>query len=324
MTRALSKSFHVSGETITAVRGVDLEVSKGEIFGFLGPNGAGKTTVLRMLTTLLPIDEGDARIAGFDVRRQQDDVRRCIGYVSQAGGSDPQATGRENLILQGQLYGAGLTAAALRADELIQLFELEPFADRAVRSYSGGQRRRLDVALGIVHRPEVLFLDEPTTGLDPHNRANLWDQLRQLRHSGTTIFLTTHYLEEADTLSDRLAIIDHGHIVAAGTPQELKRHLAGDVITIKPRGTCVSLESLHQDLTAQPVVRESRIEGERIRLYVIDGASALPLVFERLRIVGVELEAIALTAPSLDDVFLDQTGRSLRDAGNGNSEQMEN
>ncbi|HEX5166382.1 MAG TPA: ATP-binding cassette domain-containing protein [Thermomicrobiales bacterium] len=322
-THDLRKSFQVNGVMVAAVQGVDLEVSRGEIFGFLGPNGAGKTTVLRMLTTLLPIDSGEARIGGYDVRRQPEDVRRCIGYVSQAGGSDPTATARENLILQGQLYGAATPVAARRADELIRFFELEPFADRAVRSYSGGQRRRLDVALGIVHQPAVLFLDEPTTGLDPQNRANLWGQVHQLRDGGTTVFLTTHYLEEADALSDRLAIIDHGRIVAEGTPQELKQRLAGEAITINPHGERIALEVLQRDLAALPSVRESRIEGKRLRLSVDDGARALPSVIECLQRCGVALEAIALTAPSLDDVFLNQTGRTLRDAGNGVAEQME-
>jgi len=315
VTRDLRKSFHLRGETIEAVRGVDLEVGRGEIFGFLGPNGAGKTTVLRMLATLLPIDSGEAWVAGYDVSRQQDEVRRQIGYVSQVGGSDPQATGRENLLLQAQLYGASPSAAAQRAEELIQIFELGPFADRVVQTYSGGQRRRLDIALGIVHRPAVLFLDEPTTGLDPQNRANLWDQLRELRQAGTTIFLTTHYLEEADALSDRLAIIDHGQIVVTGTPRALKHQLAGDVVTIEPCSNGYALECLQQDLTVLPDVREERIDGGRIRLYVEDGARTLPLIFERLAQSGVNLETLTLATPTLDDVFLAQTGRSLRDAG---------
>src|SRR6185437_14319146 len=242
LTQGLRKSFQTKDTSVEAVRGIDLQVGEGEIFGFLGPNGAGKTTTLRMLTTLLPIDQGEVFIAGLDVRRQPSDVRRHIGYVSQAGGSDAPATVRENLLLQAQLYGAGQAEAAKRTTELIDIFELDTFAERPVLSYSGGQRRRLDLALGIVHRPEVLFLDEPTTGLDPQNRANLWDQVRQLRAAGTTIFLTTHYLEEADALSDRLSIIDHGQIVATGTPEELKRNLAGDVITIKPRFERDSLE----------------------------------------------------------------------------------
>lgn len=316
LTKGLGKSFRNKDATVEAVRGVDLEVRDGEIFGFLGPNGAGKTTTLRMLTTLLPIDQGDVFIAGIDARRQPDAVRRRIGYVSQTGVCDAPATGRENLLLQAQLYGASTAEAAERATELIDSFELDAFAERAVQTYSGGQRRRLDLALGIVHRPDVLFLDEPTTGLDPQNRSNLWDQVRELRSNGTTIFLTTHYLDEADALSDRLAIIDHGQIVATGTPEDLKRQLAGDVITIKPRIESGSLDALQRDLAVEPFVHESRLEGERIRLYVDDGARVLPLIFDRLKALGIELENVALSAPSLDDVFLNQTGRSLRDAGN--------
>ena len=204
----------------------------GEIFGFLGPNGAGKTTTLRMLTTLMPPDEGQAIVAGFDVANEPEEVRRSIGYVGQNGGSDRPATGRENLILQGRLYDLNATEARERADELIKLMDLDDFADRIVHTYSGGQRRRLDVAIGLVNRPKVLFLDEPTTGLDLQNRANLWVQIKKLKSDGATIFLTTHYLDEADVLSDRLAIMDHGKIVTEGTPEELKRAVAHDCITI--------------------------------------------------------------------------------------------
>jgi ABC-2 type transport system ATP-binding protein len=322
-THGLAKSFQRGSETIAAVQGVDLAVEAGEIFGFLGPNGAGKTTVLRMLTTLLPIDEGEAQVAGYDVRRQPGDVRRHIGYVSQVGGSDPQATARENLILQSQLYGASTSDATRRAGELINLFELESFADRATQTYSGGQRRRLEIALGVVHRPRVLFLDEPTAGLDPQNRANLWEQVRQLRAAGATIFLTTHYLEEADALSDRLAIIDHGRIVASGTPRDLKRQLAGEVISLSPKDGETRLAAAHDALSELEIVREIQIESGRLRLYVEDGTHALPVVFDQLKSLGVELESITLSAPSLDDVFLAQTGRSLRDAAHVDPQEME-
>src|ERR1700757_1895584 len=201
----LRKSFPTrGGAPVQAVRGVDMDVAGGEIVGVLGPNGAGKTTTLRMLTTLLPIDSGTATVAGFDVATDPDQVRARIGYVSQLGGSYELATGRENLVLQGRLYGGEATVVRRRADELIDLLELGEFADRRVITYSGGQRRRLDVALGIVHEPDLLFMDEPSTGLDPQNRANLWDHIAALRRRGTTIFLTTHYLEEADVLCDRL------------------------------------------------------------------------------------------------------------------------
>jgi ABC-2 type transport system ATP-binding protein len=220
-TTQLRKWFRNGREKVEAVSGIDLTVHPGEIFGFLGPNGAGKTTTLRMLTTLLPIDAGEAFVAGVDVRREPQEVRRRIGYVGQLGGTDLPATGRENLVLQGSLYGASRGEAERRAAELIDSLELSGFADRIARTYSGGQRRRLEVALGIMHRPDVLFLDEPTTGLDPQNRANLWEQLRALRGAGTTIFLTTHYLEEAQALADRVAIVKDGRVLAIGPPREL-------------------------------------------------------------------------------------------------------
>ena len=313
----LRKSFRARGGTVEAVKGIRLHVAQGEIFGFLGPNGAGKTTTLRMLTTLLPPDGGRALVAGADLTTQPRHVRRRIGYVGQQGGADLPATGRENLVLQGRLYGLGRAAAGARAAELIALLELSEFADRPARTYSGGQRRRLEVGLGLVHRPQVLFLDEPTTGLDPQNRANLWERLRALRATGTTIFLTTHYLDEADALSDRLAIIDHGAIVSEGTPRELKQRLARETVLIRPRPTGLRLEDLRRDLAAQRFVEEARIEGETIHLAVGDGTQALPAIVALLQSAGVPLETISLSAPSLDDVFLRQTGRSLRDAGKG-------
>ncbi|MGO9908862.1 MAG: ATP-binding cassette domain-containing protein [Solirubrobacteraceae bacterium] len=314
-THDLRKSFDVAGRPVDAVRGVDLEVRAGEIFGFLGPNGAGKTTTLRMLTTLLPIDSGRAFVAGLDVARDPAAVRRRIGYVSQLGGGDRPATGRENLLLQGELYGMTKAAASARADELIEVFELAAFIDRRVLTYSGGQRRRLEVALGIMHRPEILFLDEPTTGLDPQNRANLWEQLRELRARGATIFLTTHYLEEADALSDRLAIIDNGRIVAEGTPRELKQQLAGETVVLKPKLGARSPDALLDELAREPYVRDARVDGETLRLAVSDGTESLPEIFELLRARGVALETVSLSEASLDDVFLRKTGRSLRDAG---------
>lgn len=314
-TKGLKKSFTVKKEIVTAVDGVDLAVKAGEIFGFLGPNGAGKTTTLRMLTTLLPIDSGEATVAGYSVQRQPDEVRKRTGYVSQLGGADNLATGREDLLLQGQLYGMSVGQVRKRTDELAASLDLQDFIDRRVTTYSGGQRRRLDVALGIMHQPEVLFLDEPTTGLDPQNRANLWDQITLLRDKGTTVFLTTHYLEEADALSDRLAIMDHGKIVASGTPRVLKQQIAGEAILIKPKHDGKSIEKIRDFLADQDFVREARVEGEAIRLYVHDGAKALPKVFALLEAKRVGIETVSLSQPSLDDVFLQQTGRSLRDAG---------
>ena len=302
------------------MRGVSIGVARGEVFGFLGPNGAGKTTTLRMLTTLLPIDSGAATVAGFDVARQPQQVRTRIGYVSQLGGADELATGRENLILQGRLYGASRSQVAPRAQALVDLLGLAEFADRRVATYSGGQRRRLDIALGIVHEPPVLFLDEPTTGLDPQSRANLWDHIRGLRDGGTTVFLTTHYLEEADVLCDRLVIMDHGQVVAEGTPRALKQQVAGDAIVISLRADDHGAEEHGAEravpvLRAEPYVRELAAEDGQVRLYVDDGGTALPQLIRLLDARGIGIRSISMSEPTLDDVFLRQTGRSLRDEG---------
>jgi ABC-2 type transport system ATP-binding protein len=264
-----------------------------------------------MLTTLLPIDRGQATVAGFDVNGQPHEVRRRIGYVSQLGGADELATGRENLILQARLYGAGLAEAARRADELSELLDLGPFLPRKVITYSGGQRRRLDVALGIVHHPDVLFLDEPSTGLDTQNRVNLWDHIRALRQQGTSVVLTTHYLEEADELCDRVTIIDMGRIVAEGPPRELKRAVGGDsvLLTLHEGETKRAREQLQH----QPFVRELTTEGTQLRLYVDDGGAATPLILRLLDQEQIDLRSMRLSEPTLDDVFLRHTGRSLRD-----------
>ena len=316
-TRDLRKSFRAKGGAVEAVRGVSIDVAQGEVFGFLGPNGAGKTTTLRMLTTLLPIDAGTATVAGFDVARQPQQVRTRIGYVSQLGGADELATGRENLLLQGRLYGASRAQVAPRSDALAELLGLAEFADRRVSTYSGGQRRRLDIALGIVHEPAVLFLDEPTTGLDPQSRANLWDHIRALRDRGTTVFLTTHYLEEADVLCDRLMIIDHGQIVADGTPRALKQQVAGDAILISLRQDDHGAERAELVLRREPYVRELTAQDGQVRLYVDDGGTALPQLIRVLDQAAVGIRSISMSEPTLDDVFLRQTGRSLRDDGVG-------
>jgi ABC-2 type transport system ATP-binding protein len=313
--RELRKSFAAKGGRVEAVRGVSMDVRPGEIFGFLGPNGAGKTTTLRMLTTLLPIDSGTATVAGLDVAARPRQVRTRIGYVSQLGGADELATGRENLILQGRLYGASRARVAPRAQALIGLLDLAEFADRRVVTYSGGQRRRLDIALGIVHEPPVLFLDEPTTGLDPQSRANLWDHIRALRDQGTTVFLTTHYLEEADVLCDRLMIMDHGQVVAEGTPRTLKQQVAGDAIVIGLRPGERGAAEAAAALRDQPYVRELEAADGQLRLYVDDGGTALPELIRLLDAGGIGVRSITVSEPSLDDVFLRQTGRSLRDEG---------
>jgi ABC-2 type transport system ATP-binding protein len=309
-TRDLRRTFRSRRSIVEAVRGVDLEVGAGEIFGFLGPNGAGKTTTLRMLATLLTPTSGEAVVAGADLRRQPQLVRERIGYVPQGGSTDPVETGRGELVLQGRLYGMDRTSAQRRAGEVLAALDLEAAADRPTATYSGGMRRRLDVGLGIVHRPAVLFLDEPTTGLDPQARARMWDEIRQLRERGTTVFLTTHYLEEADALADRLAIIDHGLIVAEGTADTLKRQVAGDVITLGVDGDHERVLATVRD---QAFVREASSEDELIRLYVDRGETAVPQILRILDGAGLRARTITLARPSLDDVFLRQTGRSLRE-----------
>ena len=311
-TRDLARTFKTRGGAVEAVRGVDLRVGAGEIFGFLGPNGAGKTTTLRMLATLITPTAGEATVAGADLRREPQEVRRRIGYVPQGGSTDPAETGRGELVLQGRLYGLSKADAGARAAEVLAALDLEAAADRGTGTYSGGMRRRLDVGLGIVHRPRVLFLDEPTTGLDPQARARMWDEIRALRELGTTVFLTTHYLEEADALCDRLAIIDQGRIVAEGTSDELKQAVAGDVVTIGVDG---SGRRVLAAVDALPFVREASHDDETdlVRLYVDRGELALPQLLRILDGAGLPPTSIALNKPSLDDVFLRQTGRSLRE-----------
>ncbi len=304
-------------QTVEAVRGISLRVRQGEIFGFLGPNGAGKSTTLRMLSTLLPPDAGTLSIAGFDVRRQPREVRRVIGYVSQAGGTDQLATGAENLLLQARLYGASNSEARARAAELIESLELGEFVDRFARTCSGGQRRKLDIAIGMVHRPRVLFLDEPTTGLDPASRAQLWARIRHLRQQGTTVFLTTHYMEEADALCDRVAIMDEGQLAAQGTPEELKRAVQGDILSLTvnhlPNASPLAVQALEE----LPLVKEISAESGSLRLVVERGGEALPIVLRTLEARGIGVADIALSRASLDDVFLRATGHSL---GNGTGE----
>jgi len=311
-TRGLRRTFKSRRGAVEAVAGIDLAVTKGEVFGFLGPNGAGKTTTLRMLATLLPPSGGEATVAGCDLRADPAGVRERIGYVAQAGGTDPQVTGRTELQFQARLYGMNAVAARERATEILALLELEAAADRRTGTYSGGQRRRLDIGLGLIHHPQLLFLDEPTTGLDPQSRARMWDEVRRLREGGMTIFLTTHYLEEADALCDRLAIIDHGRIVAEGTAEELKRQIAGDVVTLGISGDQDAALAL---LRQQPFVREAGADKGIIRLYVDRGETAMPAILRLLDGAGMVLETIALARPSLDDVFLRQTGHSLRESG---------
>ncbi|MGW5669109.1 ATP-binding cassette domain-containing protein [Micromonospora sp. NPDC003776] len=316
-TRGLRKSFRSRAgretKTVEAVRGVNLEVAEGEIFGFLGPNGAGKTTTLRMLATLIEPDGGDATIAGADLRKDPAEVRRRIGYVAQGGSTWDESTAREELVLHARLYGISKAEAHRRATRALDAFQLTEYADRKCKTYSGGQRRRVDIALGIIHEPKIVFLDEPTTGLDPQSRAHMWDEIRRLRAEGMTVFITTHYLDEADALCDRIAIMDHGEVVAEGTPAELKREISGEVVLVglDPAATPRAAELLD---TEAYVTKLETVDEGGLRLYVDDGAVAIPQVLRRLDGGGLDLRSIELHRPSLDDVFLTKTGRSLRES----------
>ena len=292
---------------VQALAGVDLTVEAGTVFGLLGPNGAGKSTTVRILTTLSVADSGTAVVAGHDVRTDPLKVRRAIGVVGQKHGCDPDATGRENLVLQAELYG--LSGGRARADEQLERFGLADVADRVVKSYSGGMQRRLDVALGLLHRPQVLFLDEPTTGLDPEARALMWAEIERLaREERMTILLTTHYLEEADRLASQLAIVDQGRIVARGTPDELKAELEGDAVQVE-----LSEDDNGVARTALERIGglgEVLVEGRRLHARAADGAAAIPAVLAALDAVGVRAASVTLARPSLDDVYLRHAGRA--------------
>jgi ABC-2 type transport system ATP-binding protein len=313
-THGLTKSFRSrqgrQNKTVEAVRGVDLTVEPGEIFGFLGPNGAGKTTTLRMLATLIEPDGGQAVIAGADLRKNPGEVRRRIGYVAQGGSTWDESTAREELVLHARMYGVGKAEAQRRAAATLEAFQLSEYADRRCKTYSGGQRRRVDIALGIIHQPKVVFLDEPTTGLDPQSRAHMWDEVRRLREEGMTVFLTTHYLDEADALCDRIAIMDHGLIVAEGTPDALKQDISGDVVNIALTDNARAA----QVLGSNDFVRKLETTDDGVRLYVEDAGSAIPQILRALDGDGIALGGIELHRPSLDDVFLTKTGRTLRES----------
>ncbi|SDQ96817.1 ABC-2 type transport system ATP-binding protein [Thermostaphylospora chromogena] len=317
--RGLKKSFTSRAgrgrrgpKIVEAVKGIDLTIREGEIFACLGPNGAGKTTTVRMLATLTVPTEGTATVAGYDIVKEPAKVRRHIGYVGQGGGLDENAPGRAGLMLAARVAGMSRKQAAARTDELLESFNLTEIADRPVRTLSGGQKRRFAIAIGLVNRPPLLFLDEPTTGLDPQNRAHLWDEVRSLRAEGTSVLLTTHYLEEADALCDRLAIIDHGRVVAEGTPDGLKREIGGDVVTLRLEdGDADAARGL---LAAQPYTREVHAEDAVLRAYLDDGDHNLPPLLRALEDKGITIRSISLDRPTLDDVFLRHTGRSLRDA----------
>ena len=311
--QGLTKTFRVRGDTIEAVRGIDLDVNPEEIVGFLGPNGAGKTTTQRLLTTLLEPTAGSATVAGHDLRREPVEVRRNIGYVAQGGSAASEARAGEELVDQARLYGIGTSNARARAAALLEQLDLEGTAGRQVKTFSGGQRRRLDIALGLIHSPPLLFLDEPTAGLDPQARANLWRHIMGLREAGTTVFLTTHYLEEADALCDRVMVIDEGTIVARGAPEELKRGIGSDSVTL-------TLADADQTRLAEKTIASIGRSATKIQLagntlhFQLPGAGeALPSVFDALSSSGVHVAGVEVRSPTLEDVFLSLTGRALRD-----------
>jgi ABC-2 type transport system ATP-binding protein len=295
---------------VRALDGLSMSVEPGSIFGLLGPNGAGKSTTVKILTTLSRPDSGTARVAGFDVLREPERVRRVIGTVGQKAAIDVEATGRENMLLQGRLYGMGGRPLARRIDELLERFDLRDAADRIVRTYSGGMQRKLDVAIGLVHQPSVLFLDEPTTGLDPEARAELWAEIGRLtRDEGLSILLTTHYLEEADRLARRLAIVDQGRVVATGTPEQLKAELRGDAIVVELREPARNGDATNV-LSRVGGLSEPMADGRTLRARAEHGASAVPTVLSALDAAGLGVASVTVARPSLDDVYLRHTGRA--------------
>ncbi|MGD0979382.1 MAG: ATP-binding cassette domain-containing protein [Candidatus Bathyarchaeia archaeon] len=314
-TKGLRKTFiskqRGGKKEVEAVKGIDLTVRRGEIFGFLGPNGAGKSTTQKMLSTLLQPTGGEAKVLGYDLVKQQEQIRQNVGCVSQTGGADLASTGLENLVLQAQLYGLNISTAKKYAAEFVERFQMSSFIERPASSYSGGQKRRLDVALGMIQHPRLLLLDEPTSGLDPQSRAYLWEQIKNLKAEGVTIFLTTQYMDEADKLCDTIAIIDNGKIVVTGTPGELKSNVGGDMIVF-------GFPS--EDITRNAETLLTKIRPESIQtknnlvyLYTQNGERVMPDLLRFLDAKNLEVQSIMSSKPSLDDVFLKYTGRSLRE-----------
>lgn len=317
--RGLERQFRQRGRNSTkvyAVQGLDITVMRGELVGFLGSNGAGKSTTLRMLTTLLQPTAGSAVVAGCDLLKDSQGVRRRIGYVAQANSSSPESTVGQELRIQARLHGLSKSAASARSSQLMDQFNLLELEYRPTRTLSGGQRRRLDIAIGLVHKPELVFLDEPTNGLDPQSRANLWGHIRHLRaEQGVTTFLSTHYLDEADALCDRILIMDGGRIIAEGAPDSLKAQVSGDIMELRP--------APDQILAAAEIVRrlegasEVSVSGGLIRLRVPRGAIALPILLRALDGAGIAVTSLQVNRPSLDHVYLSLTGRSLREGEGG-------
>jgi ABC-2 type transport system ATP-binding protein len=300
----LTKVFNKS---LVAVDHINFSVREGEVFGFLGPNGAGKTTTINMLITVLKPTEGNASVLGFDVVKQANEVRKVIGVVPQEYTADEDLTGYENVMLCADLYGIPRDIAKKRALELLELVELTDFKDKRVETYSGGMRRRLELACGLINRPKVLFLDEPTLGLDVQTRAATWEYIRRLKKEyGMTLFMTTHYLEEADALCDRIAIIDHGKIIVTGTPSQLKDSLGGDIITI----TIKENADFTDIIRSVENVKEVRKENGAYRIKAAKGEATAPLIIEALRRKGFTVTRLSLTEPTLNEVYLEYTGKS--------------
>lgn len=313
-TSGLTRHFTVRNETVEAVKGLDLRVETGEMVALLGPNGAGKSTTLRMLTTLLAPTSGTARVAGFDVTTQQRDVRSRIGYIGQGNGAGHSQRGRDELISQGRAYGMSAAAARARAAELIESLDLTAVADRVVSKLSGGQRRRLDIAMGLIHAPTLLFLDEPSTGLDPQNRANLQEHIQRLRaEHGTTIVLTTHYLDEADSMAERVIVIDHGRMIADDTPARLKAEHASDRVTLTFDNADQARQvTAHHALGIAEGATVTQ-SGAQVVLEVDGGAQIAPKLLRSLDDALIDVTSVEVARPTLDDVFLTLTGRSLRE-----------
>ncbi|AXB46319.1 ATP-binding cassette domain-containing protein [Amycolatopsis albispora] len=307
--RGLTRHFRVKKETVAAVNGLDLDVEEGELVAFLGPNGAGKSTSLRLLTTLLPPTAGTATVAGYDIRAEPAAARERIGYIGQGKSSGDYFRVADELFSQGRCYGLSRAEARNRAGELLAMLDLEALAKRYANTLSGGQRRRLDIALGLIHRPKLLFMDEPSAGLDPQNRANLWEHILRLRQEyGTTIFLTTHYLDEADAMAERVLVIDHGRVIADDTAANLKANLAGDLIN-------VVVDEPARAAELAPPAKEVLVDGDLVTVRLAGQATAaLPKYLRELYRDGITVRSADLRRPTLDDVFLGLTGRTLRES----------
>ena len=311
--RGLVRTFKTKRGPVNAVQGVDLDVADGEIVGFLGPNGAGKTTTMRMLATLIKPTSGTATVAGCDLAKDPVGVRRRIGYVPQSGSTLPEAIAGDEVVHHARLYGVSKADAVARGQRLFEQIDLPGLWRRQCKTLSGGQRRRLDIVMGLIHEPRLIFMDEPTTGLDPQARANLWDHIRRLRERGATIFLTTHYLDEADALCDRILVIDHGKIVASGTPDSLKQQVSGDAVRLSLADAGQRETVLKVITETLPGATESSADGEVVSFRVSRGGAVLPGLLRTLDNQGVDLNGVEVHRPTLDDVFLTMTGRSLRD-----------